>query len=399
MWDEKRKQKFMKKIVLYGTGLEGEKFYSRISNPNGISYCIDKRNHRYFHNKYVYSLDEKIDELKECYTVIAATYQTFLEIRDTLIENGLNEFLDFIHSELYEKSKLAIVYGNCHMEKLCEYLRLNYYFSKRYFIRYYYVGEGKAPSDMELKSCDLFLTQDIREENDFKMPGAESLMKRLKPDAIKIVIPNLYGCNLFFMQSYFPDDEQIKRHLQKHAVDMNGYDPISGQRLRVSAESIGKRDQYIDECYKNGRSVEEIKGSILNDDIWDEQSILNNFCTQMEKLKSREEKCDIRISDYIERNYHEKLLFYEPFHPSEEIIAEKGRRILSMLSIPIEEERVLSRTLDAMEMPVYGCVKRALDLHFDQRILRRQCSSTLLNCSETLDDYIHNYIVWVWENR
>lgn len=82
----------MKKIVLYGTGLEGEKFYSRISNPNGISYCIDKRNHRYFHNKYVYSLDEKIDELKECYTVIAAAYQTFLEIRDTLIENGLNEF-------------------------------------------------------------------------------------------------------------------------------------------------------------------------------------------------------------------------------------------------------------------------------------------------------------------
>ena len=70
-----------------------------------------------------------------------------------------------------------------------------------------------------------------------------------------------------------------------------------------------------------------------------------------------------------------------------------------MLSIPIEEEIVLSRTLDAMEMPVYGCVKRALDLHFDQRILRRQCSSTLLNCSETLGDYIHNYIVWVWENR
>ena len=27
--------------MLYGTGIEGEKFYSRISNQNEISYCID----------------------------------------------------------------------------------------------------------------------------------------------------------------------------------------------------------------------------------------------------------------------------------------------------------------------------------------------------------------------
>lgn len=181
--------------MLYGTGIEGEKFYSCISNQNEISYCIDKRNQRYFHNKYVYSLSEKIDDLKEKYTVIATTYQTYVDIRDVLFEKGLIEFSDFTHSELYEKSKLAIVYGNCHMEKLCEYLRLNYHFSKRYFIHYYYVGEGKVPSDIELKNCDLLLTQDVKENNNFKVPSAESLISRLNPNAVKIVIPNLYGCN------------------------------------------------------------------------------------------------------------------------------------------------------------------------------------------------------------
>lgn len=331
--------------------------------------------------------------------MIATTYQTYVDIRDELFEKGLIEFSDFTHSELYEKSKLAIVYGNCHMEKLCEYLRLNYHFSRRYFIRYYYVGEGKVPSDIELKNCDLLLTQDVKENNNFKVPSAESLISRLNPNAVKIVIPNLYGCNLFFMQSYFPDDDQIKRHLQRNAIDISYYDPVNGQRIRVSAESIGKRDKYIDECYKKGISIEKIKESILNDDIWDEQSILNNFIAEMEKLKNREKKCDISISDYIERNYHEKLLFYEPFHPSEDIIVEKGRKILNILSIPIDEDIFLNRTLDAMEMPIYGCVKRVLGLHFNQRILRRQCSSTLLNCSETLDDYIHNYIMWVWKNR
>ena len=386
----------MRKLILYGTGLEGEKFYSWSEKLCDIAYCIDKRNNRSFHGKPVYSLEEKELELKNFFIIVAAQYNIYKEIRDDLVRRGLIEFKNFTYYILYGGAKLAIIYGNCHMAKLCEYFCLNYFFLREYHLRYYYIAENECPSNVELENCSLFLAQDIREDNGFHMPGTKSLINSLKTDSVKIVIPNLYGCNLFFMQCFSPNDNQIGRHLYHDAIDIDSYDVIKAQRIRVSAESVGKRDQYIDECYKKGMDAQDIKESILNDEIWNDESIKKNFLFQMEKLKKREEKCDIQISDYIEEHYRYKLLFYEPFHPTEDIIAEIGRRVLKILLIPLDEEVSLGRSLDAMEMPVYGCVKRALGLKFEQKILRRHSSATLMNRAESLEEYVKNYLVWVW---
>ena len=102
------------------------------------------------------------------------------------------------------------------------------------------------------------------------------------------------------------------------------------------------------------------------------------------------------ISDYIEKSYQQKQLFYEPFHPTEDVIAEKGRRVLKQLGISQDEEMPMSRSMGAMEMPVYGCVKEALGLQYEQKILRRACSATLNNRPESLEEYIENYLIWVW---
>ncbi len=54
-----------KKIVLYGIGLEGEKFFWKWKNKYDIVYCLDKKKQNSFHGLSVYSLEEKKAELKE----------------------------------------------------------------------------------------------------------------------------------------------------------------------------------------------------------------------------------------------------------------------------------------------------------------------------------------------
>lgn len=385
----------MKKIVLYGIGLEGEKFYARFHKSYEIEYCIDKKSGKFFHGKYVYSLEEKEGELYKKFIVVTVGENFYAEIRKMLVSKGLIEHRNFIYSRLLDK-RLAVVYGNCHMAKLCEYLKMNYYFSQIYYIQYYYIGDKEFPEDSALQNCSLLIVQDIKEDNEFRMPGMQTVIKKMNLNAVRIVVPNLYGCNLFHLQCYFPIDDRIKRHLCQEGIDLNGYDKINAQKIRVSAEGIGKRDRHIDECHKKKYTVRQIEESILKDEIWSEEEIKSNFECQMAKLRKREEACDICISDYIERNYKDKLLFYEPFHPTEDVIVEKGRRILKLLSIETDEEIILSRTMDAMEMPIYGCVKKALGLEFKQKILRRNMSNTLANQSETLEDYIRNYLIWVW---
>ena len=63
----------------------------------------------------------------------------------------------------------------------------------------------------------------------------------------------------------------------------------------------------------------------------------------------------------------------------------------------MESEKIdFDNGLGADELPIYGCVKRALGLQFEQKILRKNSQWTLGNQPETLSEYIENYIRWVW---
>ncbi len=383
-------------IILYGTGLEGEKFFSRLKNSDEVLYCIDRRKRNVgFHGRQVFGLEEKEKELKNHLIVVAVTVNAWREIRTILMNKGLKEYSDFIHADAFGK-KIAVIYGNCHMQGLCEYLQSNYFFIKYYYISFHYIGEYEYPSSVELEACDVLISQDIQKENGFHMPDADTLCRQLGKNARKVILPNLYGCNLFFPQCQVPPDDQVRKHLGEDAIDSAAYDAIREQRVRVTVESIGRRDKYIDECYRKGYSIDKIKEHILNSAVWNREEIRWNFSDQLQKLKERERKCDIVISDYIEKSYQQKQLFYEPFHPTETVIEEKGRRVLKLLGIPQDEERPMRRSMGAMEMPVYGCVKEALGLQFEQKILRRDCSATLNNRPESLDEYIENYLMWVW---
>lgn len=392
------------KVILYGTGLEGEKFYCRYKPKLEIVYCLDKRKRNDFHGKSVFTLDEKKEDVKKYFVVVTVSHIIYKHLKLKLEKIGLREYKDFIHGDAIGK-KLVFMYGNCHMSALGRYLSLNYGFSSRYYICQYNITQDNAPQGSELEYCDVLITQDIREDNYLGKTSAQVLIDR---HAIgkNILVPNLYGYNLFFPQVEFGNsqDYQQKRwervgcHLGKDAIDLDTLE----ENGKITAHDfaymmMGYGDAYIDEMYHKGATVEMIKKDILDKQIWSEIEIKDNFDKVLKKIKEREENCDFKIADFIEKNFQKYRLFYNPRHPAESITEAKGDKILELLDIIPERDGLFESGLGKDEMPIYGCVEKALGLKFQQKYYRTISGWTLANQKESLEDYIKNYIAWVWE--
>ena len=394
----------MQKIVLYGVGLEGEKFYCKFRNKFDFVYAVDKNCNRLFHGLPVYSFDEVKENLKNYFVYVAVgSDSSWREIQDTLKKIGLVEFKDFMSIEFADR-ELAILYGNCHMYHLMRYLQVNPVFHRKYVVRYYF-KDIDLLEDNALKECHLFITQDIRKNNELELPSAEEMINRLSMDyCVCIKVPNLFGVNLFFPQLKRCEKEEMnyrhQLHLNEEAIDISKISKGGVERIKdLSANTLMWIDVFLEHLYRNGGGISEIKYAIENEDFFSKEQIIENFDNELIKLKKRERECDIKISDFIEKNYKKVQLFYEPFHPTNEIIFEKGRRILELLKMPICEDCKVSDLLDGAEVFVYGCVRRALGLEYRQDYIRKSnlrgsYRFTLCNIPITLEEYIEEYIAW-----
>ncbi len=387
----------MKDIILYGVGIEAEKFYCLYHAEFRIKYCIDRSGQKKFHGIEVYTLEEKIKELSNEYIVLTLYGESYKQVKKILEKNGLQEYRNFIQSAAINK-KLVIVYGNCHMGGIASYLRENCYFSKKFFVKYFYGVMKEVPAKEDFDKCDVFITQDIRKNNECEMLDSDTIKTLVNENCKVFVVPNLFGCNLFYPQYKKHNNHYINSHIGKDAIDLEKFNDERRQFIIDSIESMSKNDSYIDQAYQQGKTVEDIEKDIEEATVYSQEEIIALFEKNLMKLREREKQCDIIISDYLVANYKTIQLFYEPEHPASIVIREMGKRILEKMEIqPIESEVEVG--IGVQEMPIYGCVKKVLGLMYEQPILRRQYSMTLLNMPETLRDYITNYIAWVWGNK
>ena len=381
-----------KKIIIYGAGFEAEKFYYLIKDKVDIKFLIDRNAEKnsIFHGKRIYKLEEKIEELKikKNKVIVCATHNVYKEIKNTLEKIGLLEFEDFIWFMDIGK-KIAVIYGNCHMSVLSKYLSKNNYFIQEYTIKTFLVFQKeKTPPVSLLKKCNLIILQDIRKENKNGLLSVNEIDEIISPKCKKIIVPNLFGLNLFFPQAQSPYIDKSMQNIRFIDSIQNG--PINWM--------IGWHDDFIEKGLTAGKDASNIAIEILENNVFKNNEIRDNFNKRIDKLKEREKKCNIKISDFILDNYREKLLFYDPWHPTNYIIEEKCRRILDLLGI--KEDNFESEShLDCREIFIYGCVRKELGLVFEQTVIRKNtCSGTLYNRGITLNEYIKQYKIWISRN-
>lgn len=369
------------KFVVFGTGLEAVKcIYYWQNRGIEIAYCLNNNcKEEQFCGYPVYEPDQQ--NLQSVFIFVASKVQVYPVISKQLRENGRVEFKDYIFYEWAYK-KLVLLHGNCHMAIVSSFLLSSELFSGRFSI---YPNppicenkEGKIDKAV-LENCDVWIHEDIRSDNEFGYYLSDEYMRPLfRTDVIEITIPHLFGLG----KAFFPQSEWNHRNKKiKNGEDANGMFPHA--------------DKVIDQCVKQGMRKADIINYCMSDVAIDRDEIENNFKLYIDKMRTREQKWDIKIVDYILENYRARKLFYDMGHPVNEILEVISSVILEKLGIT-DKSITAYESLDVHEEPVYPVVRKVLKMDWSDGLLRKSIAGKKAGGEMNFEEYIKEYLWWCY---
>lgn len=363
-------------IVIWGTGAIARKLYYVIMENKEISvkYFVDNSPVSSFYGYEVYRPDKE-----NCgkYLVVVASHIHYEEISAQMTEYGLKELKNFIPYEALEKT-VVIVHGNCHVHIIKEYLKTSKTFNDKYYLYPLPLiqdNKKRYIKDDLLENCDVFIYQDIRRDNQFdERLSADYLAPKVHKRMI--CIPNVFGMGVFmFPQAVLATNDN---------------------EWRMLTVFFNYRDANIDTLWRNGKHNIRTIVDYLNSTVYDAEYVKNNLEECFEKMESREQFWDVKISAYIKNNYKKVQLFYEPAHPCNNILKKISEGILDILGIDKNELSEIAVNLGEHEIPVYKCVKEVLGLEYDKKYIRVGQKTKLVPKDMDLEEYCREYCYWCY---
>ncbi|MCH5249313.1 MAG: hypothetical protein J1E98_05255 [Lachnospiraceae bacterium] len=372
-----------KPIAIWGTGREAARMYYELEKDGEY---VDR-----FFDNYVqqdtYFLDKPVskptaEKVKNYFIYIGCKYYTYRVIANQLEEYGLEEIKDFLWCNLYKK-KIVVLHGNCHMDVLRLYLNANKEFTGGGYEIYpnesiQHNTRGFISENI-LQACELLIQQDIRDENLFGYKlSSKYISSRLRKEAKNIVLPNLLrlGYGFFPLTKENINSEPNKRGCQN------------------MCNMFPRTISVIDDLLLEGMSEDEIIEKINEDSLLSHDEIINNFNGYIEKIRTREENCDVKISQFILKHYHEEKIFYDIGHPTNMVMEEMYRQICNIIGINAELAYPVNYKMDGFEDPILLCVKEALKLQYGDSEIRLSDNCYRLSDCMDLKEYVKEYIWW-----
>lgn len=384
---ESFEEKMFRKNIVYGWTFEAERFYFQYSwgGKKDIAGIVDKALPSYWYGVELISEEAFWTEMQQnMFIYIAYPFGSaqYGNIKKKLEERGLIEFNDFWGTESYGK-KMVIINANCHTVPYREYLCASKLFMEKYYIYPLEPILSRKPveiSDNILKNCDVYIHQIISEHNPYSNKISDKYVYSiLKKECIKLSVPNfMAGPMAEYEKFYYP---QLGGFNTKHA------------RIHYGLGIFFRSDMVIDECVCRGYGFDAIIRAYENEELISEEQIRGDFSEFLRIFKKAEEKWTVKISDYFEEGYNEKILTAIG-HPGRLILQEIGRRILFALNI---EEDVSFDFEYLDEYPLLECVSRALGIKRHDFIRGEKKSKIVVLCDKRMDlkEYVKQYIYWI----
>lgn len=193
-----------------------------------------------------------------------------------------------------------IIYANCQGEALKKIFdKIFKNFNIIYLSNYNYI-EGNKPIDFNIfNDCNLFIYQPIKKERGIH--STDYILSRLNKTIKKISFPYIYNVGMW---SLIINNNNLKNGFNNNYIDINLNSRIFGF-------------EYL----KGYKYKDLIEGKI-------NFKLKKRFFESIDRLKITEERTDIKISDFITKNYKDIQMFYRDCHPSLELIKEVFKRII-----------------------------------------------------------------------
>jgi len=258
------------------------------------------------------------------------------------------------------------VYGNCQANPLGNVLQTNAEFAESWeFVPFpkpsFELRKGDWEDvEMLLSELDLFITQNVGESHGIF--SSSNLASHLKANAKVIRIPNAYFSGYMPEVVYFRAGEPyVTKFCDYHDANFLAFfmeDPVNAVQKTVKAAT--NRSHYSEEF------------------------VLDNAMTSISELKRREEECDVFVSDYIEKNWRNDILFYSINHPRTVVLSHMASQILKLLNQSTGDVHDDYEYLDYTRPPIYESVKGVLQKTIDWQI-------TVINQEIQLVDYFKGH--------
>jgi len=188
-----------------------------------------------------------------------------------------------------------------------------------------------------LNNCDIFIYQPTNKNYDYSEYNIDNIRKYLKNEC-KIIRVNYYRTRAFW-----------------YGCDYIPYTNYKGYIFHT-----------ITGIYKDMRNIsnklnkEKVVDFINNIQI-DNETIINFFKSEVEKINILDEKSDVKMYNFFKLNYNDNLLFFDPFHPSNIFIYEIFRQLVKQIfnhELPekdldfLNEPNVKYIELDNLSVPI-----------------------------------------------
>lgn len=380
----------MEKVIIFGTGNKAREFLYK--NRYNIEVVAFLDNNRYAESLLdgiqIYSLDSIDNKILRSYPIVICCLK-YVEIATQLKIIGLVEMVNFFPYEIFRKKPLMII-GNCHVLVIREILRSNIYFDNEYgIINLPEIFNIKSKEEQNcyinlLKIADVVIQQDIKDDNKINaIFGISFVKEHISKNCKHIIMINTYGLG----KIYYPDFTHQNLLNKGWLGEEDGYFPFC--------------DMWIDALVSEGKKEADII-NILENEIrsFDVQKNADNLFA---KYKKREQKCDIKIVEFIEERYKDKLMFYDIAHPVNEVFYEIAYRICEFLDVDISDNwfditNVMGITKYAT--PIYKYVKEGLKLKFrTNNDIGESRRITLTAKKMNLKEYVSEYCFWCWREK
>lgn len=271
---------------------------------------------------------------------------------------------------------------NCQGEIIFSMLKKQKNFMKDFFVillpPLYYIKEKSIQCICKniFSEFDVFIYQYVK--NTFYQPffATKNIVSFLKEGCRKICIPDLY------FDGYYPQADHIDKPMNVLCSSLYG-DAV-----------FQIRDYYIEEVYSQTKSITETVEILSGKKniFFDKKKIEQHWDMAVYRMLKKEEKADLKMSDYILENIKEKRLFTAAHNPVNELMYIVVKRLLEMLSVPFDQfdyNDNMPNFGDA-EQVIYPYVKKVLELNFD--VGEVYANKAFVDKKLKLEEYIELYI-------
>ncbi len=243
------------------------------------------------------------------------------------------------------KSRKAVFYGNCQARAICDILKAKYGDDGCAFE--YVCNFGLAPGTEpppSFRECDFFIFQPLHRDDVW---GTKRVLADLKSGCRTISFAYLYFLGLF--PDYMKDPQNNITIGPEYPF---GKFPYGYSSLRSAM------------C--EGREVRvPVLGSVF---------VKERLKMSLDTLREKEVETDIRVADFIEREFRRQLLFTAVNHPTNIVLREVARSVAAFLGLdPIRVDCILKEPeyiRGESDSAVWPSVHACLGLEFDLPLVR-----------------------------